>query len=548
MKLTNPLYTIAFTAVLLTACSSDFLDRAPLDSPINTNFYQTNEQVFAATAPLYGYAWFDYNNSALMSLDNARAGLMNSSAVDRESIEFQTDGESGVNLTAWNSLYNVVGLSNRIIQDVSLHASSEVSASVKNQAIGEARFMRGLAYAYLVQHWGAVPIITDNESDLHDETITRHTVESVWEFIIRDFRYASKVLPVTAYQKGRLTKYGAQGMLAKMFLTRAGVSGERNQTDLDSAAYYAKQVIMKSGATLMTNYEDLFKTENNNNSESLFAWQWVYNGSWGTQNTLQSILAYGPEITGFSDGWGDDLGASYEVLRMYDERDHRRKGTFMYPADHYPYIHQQALSAAGTSVIQELRVPINNGTTGSRAWIKKYVVGRPEDNGGKVLMQRTEINTYILRLADVYLTYAEARLGKQASTTDAEALTYFNKVRVRAGLPTLSVLTADDLFRERMLEFAMEGQLWFDLARLHYYNPQKAYDIIAAQDRGGYQIKPVFQDNDPIAHPDPISWVVSPSYSLHVVVGDNNFMLPLPTAEVTIAPWLTKTPVPYTFN
>ena len=58
----------------------------------------------------------------------------------------------------------------------------------------------------------------------------------------------------------------------------------------------------------------------------------------------------------------------------------------------------------------------------------------------------TPINTYILRLADVYLMYAEAILGNDESTTDADALFYFNEVRKRAKVDELASITWDDIF------------------------------------------------------------------------------------------------------
>src|SRR6476469_1539335 len=135
--------------------------------------------------------------------------------------------------------------------------------------------MRGLAYSYLVQNWGPVPIITNNSNVLLDTTIARNTIESVWQFVIRDLRFAVDNLPTQSKLPGRLNKWGAEGMLAKMYLTRAGVGGNgtRNQSDLDSAKYFAKDVIANSGASLMQNYEDLFLMKNNNNPESIFALQ-----------------------------------------------------------------------------------------------------------------------------------------------------------------------------------------------------------------------------------------------------------------------------------
>jgi hypothetical protein len=534
---------------MLSSCSKDFLNRPPEDAIVDANFYQTTDQVLAGTAPLYNIVWFAYNDKASHGIGDGRGGVLTSGSYQVENIRMQTTDVTPEVYSSWTAFFNVVAQSNMAISNISKYTAPSVPDNVKQAAIAEGRFMRGVAYAYLVQNWGPVPIITDNNVLLTDTSITRNTVESVWEFIIRDLRFAANNLPSTPLQRGRITKWSAEGMLAKMYLTRAGVggSGTRKQTDLDSAAWFAKDVIANSGATLMSNYEDLFLMKNNNNSESLFALQWKYDGDWGTQNSVQAFLAYGSEITGFGDGWGGDLGGSYDMLSRYVPSDKRRKATFMYPGDHYSYIHQAVddPNNPGKKIIQELQVPWlsqNNGNDryNTRAWVKKYVVGRPEDNDGKVTQQHTEINTYMLRLADVYLLYAEALMGNAATTTNAEALKYFNAVRERAGVPAKTVITADDLFYERRLELAMEGQAWYDIVRLHYYNPTKALQILSRQERGTYRIVPNAATNA-------TSWTITTDEEASYPVTESNFYLPYPAAELTAAPNLRKPPVPYQF-
>ncbi|HZG24517.1 MAG TPA: RagB/SusD family nutrient uptake outer membrane protein, partial [Chitinophagaceae bacterium] len=205
----------------------------------------------------------------------------------------------------------------------------------------------------------------------------------------------------------------------------------------------------------------------------------------------------------------------------------------------------------GKQKVVELDVPVNStdAATGerynTRAWVKKYVVGRPEDNEGRVLQQSTEINTYMLRLADVYLVYAEAALGNSATTSNPLALQYYNAVRARAGVAPKTSITYDDIHDARLLEFAMESQAWYDLVRLYYWNPAKALSIISSQDRGGYRIVP---DKTVGA----TSWVVKedPNYTLprRLSVTPANFFLPLPAIELTRAPNLNKPPVPYNFQ
>lgn len=551
MKYKHYLAGLAFLG-LLAGCNEDFLDRPPIDTVVDANFYQSDAQILAGTAPLYNLVWFQYNDKASHGIGDARGGLLFSGSYQLENIQMNTTGNTGENGTSWRSFYNIVGQSNTIMKNINTYAGEGVSENMKLHGIGEARFMRGMAYSYLVQNWGEVPIIANNTTLLTDTSIARNTVESVWEFIIRDIRYATKVLPPTAVQTGRLTKWAAEGMLAKMFLTRAGVgqSGTRNQSDLDSAAYYAKRVIDNSGKSLMPNYEDLFKTANNNNQETLFALQWKYDGDWGTQNSVQAFLAYGSSITGFGDGWGGDIGASKWALQQYEDLagDKRRKATYMLPGDHYSYIHEEVDDPAkpGAKKIVELDVKTDNNGTGtfrSRAHIKKYVVGRPEDNGGRVTQQHTEIQSYMLRLADVYLIYAEALMGNAGSTTNAEALTYFNMVRARAGLQPLTAITWEDIHKERILEFAMEGQAWYDFVRLHYYNPTLAYSKLSSQDRGNFTITP----NQKL---EATSWILTDvgTNQRTYPVSNINFVLPIPTDELSRAPNLRKTPVPYQFE
>lgn len=528
-------------------CSEEFLDRPPLDAIVDANFYKTDDQILSASAPLYNLVWFAYNDKASHGIGDARGGILTSGSYQLENVRFNTTGETAENGAAWRAFYNVVAQSNSLINNINMFVGPDVTERIKNHGIAEGRLMRGLAYSYLVQNWGSVPIITNNTALLQDTTIARNTEETVWQFIIKDFRYAAENLPESPVLNGRMTKWSAEGLLAKMYLTKAGVSGTRNQADLDSAAYFAKRVIDNSRAQLMPNYEDLFKTRFNNNIETLAALQWVYNagqaGQWGAQNSVQAFLAFGSEITGFGDGWGADIGASKWMLDMYDDLvfDKRRKASFMFPGDHYAYITQ--VPPGGSA--QQLRVPARSiegsRNYNTRAWVKKYVVGRPEDNNGKVVQQGTEINTYILRLADVYLTYAEAVLDKNP----AEALRYVNLVRQRAGVNALTSVTWQDIFEERIKEFAMEGQAWYEFTKLEYYDPAKAYSILSSQDRGTFRI---YADQIP----DPTLWEIeipaddtSPRF---FQVSEANFKIPIPSAELARAPNLRKPPVPYDFS
>ena len=276
----------------------------------------------AGTASLYNRVWFDYNDKASYNLGDFRSGTTFSAYNDRGNVLFNTTAQNGENNASWSAFFKVVAQSNLTIQNINRYAGAGVTPSVKKMAIAEARFMRALAYRYLVSNWGDVPIIENNLDLLNDTSLHRNTVKSVWRFITREMRAVAEDLPEVAAQPGRVTKWSAEGMLARFYLTRAGVESTgpnaRNQSFLDSAKYYAQDVINNSGKSLLNSYAALFTYPYDNNSESLFELQWVYSpGSWGTQNSAPAYLAYSSDIAN-GDGWGGDKGATWWMLSQYD--------------------------------------------------------------------------------------------------------------------------------------------------------------------------------------------------------------------------------------
>jgi hypothetical protein len=128
-------------------------------------------------------------------------------------------------------------------------------------------------------------------------------------------------------------------------------------------------------------------------------------------------------------------------------------------------------------------------------------------------------------------------------------LTYFNNVHMRAGLSEFAgPLTWDDIFAERAKEFAMEGMVWYDMVRRHYYDAQHVYDILNGQDRGLYLVKPHPWPNPQGWSFHKSSWYTLPGSVDKVSAGPANFLMPIPQAELSQAPSLTEEPVPYQFN
>ena len=536
----KPIIKYAFilaAAALGQSCHKNFLNRPPLSQLTSDNFYTTDAEVAAGTAPLYNIVWFDYNDKSLLAFGAAKGGDLNSN--DRTAyIQFDVSAtDQSTLLTGYKAFYKIIAQSNTTMMNIQ-KASGSSSATMKNMGVAECRFMRAAAYYYLVSNWGAVPIVYDNAAQLSDN-IPRNTIESVWQFILLDLRWAAANLPSQPYQQGRLTKWSAEGMLAKMYLTRSGLGkseGSRSQSDLDSAKYYASDVTNNSGLSLVPNYSDLFTSANNNNThnnqENLFALQWDPVGTpWGVNNSFQAYMAFDPKITQTGDGWGAAQGGSADLVSYYLANpvdSIRRKSTIMFPGDVYLQLDQK-----------DGGVIVPNSS--NYAYVKKYIVGSPADNGGKGAFMAAYINTYMLRLAEVYLVYAESIMGNAASTADGTALKYFNAVRTRAGLNPVTSITFDDIFREKRIETAMEGNAWYDILRWYYFAPAKAKAYVASQDRStNYSISLV-------ANSSPRQYTFTSDIQ-HFALTDQTIYLPFPESEMVMAPSLGNAPVPFDFS
>ena len=147
---------------------------------------------------------------------------------------------------------------------------------------------------------------------------------------------------------------------------------------------------------------------------------------------------------------------------------------------------------------------------------------------------KTSLSTHLIRLADIYLVYAEAIMGNDTITSDADAVEAYNAVRRRA-IKThtdVSEITFMDLYRERRLELAMEGDNWYDLVRLHYYNPEKAKYLINSQERGYYEgLKSYYKGEITKAE------VTITSLKLNIT-NDDDFRIPFPDVDALMNPSL----------
>ena len=507
MKISKYISRAAFVLAmgLLTVSCDDFLDKPSEDQYNNDNFYADDAKCYQGVNYLYNSPWYDFQRG-FINVGEVLSG--NSYLGSSPYLTFTVNGTDtdlrNMSASLWSEIAHCSMVYNSIAR------AEGPSAAAKNATMGEALTLKALAYFFLMRSFGDVPIIHDNSEELQNgnyNEMFKAPKDDVYEYICMTLEKAMELLPKSA-DIGRIDYYCAEGLLAKVYLTRAGVgmSGSRNQDHLDAAARYAKDVIDNSGRKLLANYGDVFRLANNKNEECLISWHWTSVGNnWTRQNTLQSDLApKGFDENG--DCWGEwrgpsvDLQDAFGVSAMDDpssriDVDTRRKECMMLPGDFYPQFWQDK---GGFDVLKFCYDPdYGKGgpgefSCGTGAWNVKHLFGNNGDHmaalGVPAERMCNGLATHILRLSDVYLVYAEAVIGNNGSTTDASALKAFNAVRSRAipsATPKTSI-TFDDVWKERRLEFAGEGDRWYDYVRRSYYDVQACIDELKAQRRNTF--------------------------------------------------------------
>jgi hypothetical protein len=547
---------VAALTVGMSSCS-DFLDRPTEDSYNVDNFYQTDDQCYQGVNYLYNSPWYDFQRG-FIKVGEVMSGNMYWGSSPYLTLTTNGTDEDLVNMSY--SLWAVIGHANTVYNNLENASASE---EVRRICQGECLTWKALAYFYLVRTFGEVPIIHDNSAELANGTyndVYKVQRSDVYDYIILTLEAAMDRLPKSATQAGRLDYYCAEGLLAKVYLTKSGLdmNGSRSSDDLAKAASYAKDVIDNSGRHLLSNYADVFRLANNDSEESLIAWRWKASREpWTQQNTLQSDLA----MQGFDEngdcwgGWGGpsvDLQDAFGVSSLDDpstrsDADTRRKATMMLAGDKYEYFWQDK---GGFDVLRFVYDSEDYGKGGpggtwqcpTGAYNVKHLYGDNYDHelatGVTPQNMANQLATHILRLSDVYLIYAEAVLGNADSTSDASALAAFNAVRNRA-IPTASPktsITFDDIWKERRLELAGEGDRWYDFVRLSYYNMDRAINELKSQRRNAYDgyddlAKAYYESGYQ-------NWTVDPSVTKYNTdtpapnVTSESFTLPFPSEDV----------------
>ncbi|MBP5418477.1 MAG: RagB/SusD family nutrient uptake outer membrane protein [Bacteroidales bacterium] len=447
---TNILKAI-IASVVAVGCSDDFLEVDPTSQEFASTYFTTDEHiqeaVIAAYDPLHWTDWGmgQYNPINLMSdimadqiwvgganvTDNAAWHLM----MNYEALP--TNCISGI----WTEAYSGIKRCNDVLSYVDA-AEENLSEDAAKYYRAQARVLRVNYYNWLWKFWGNVPYY---EQNLNAEPYIAEQLSAneVYNNMVADLEAAIAIdaLPMKAATSdyGRVTKAMAYMLYAEIVMYQNDASRKAK------ALQYMEEIIESGEYELVDDYASIFPESGEWSSESI--WEINYKDDAAVRSWSSPLTAGGTVIprlispsnfkgTGYDGGWGF-CPVRQETYDMYAANDARRDATCFNAKD------------AGT-------YDARYQDTGF--FLEKYVAHSGDNADQKADADLNYNNNLrIYRYAETLLNAAE--LGS------SNAKKYLNMVHNRAGLTDEVEPTAENILKERALEFVGEGKRYWDLIR-----------------------------------------------------------------------------------
>lgn len=449
---------ILFVIGLLSACSDDFLDMQPLDKEVTTSFYKTEEQAMQALVAVYdvlgyqstpGVSWAPFIVMSDILSDDAYAGGgdANDGQDENEFNNFNIPTTSKIAHAIWMKNYVGIYRSNLLLEKID---GVNASADFKKRVVAECKFLRAYFYFEEVAYFENIPLLTNTLGSPSEYKQPQAPPSAVYNQIALDLTEAMTGLPenVSAAEAGRITKWAAQALLARVYLFYNGVYNQDLQagsTTINKGVLvnYLDELIATGGFDLFEDYTMNFKLAGEFGKESVFEisygdtppwWDWNYVRG-GEGNLSAQML--GPRVTG-SKKW--DRGWSFGTVSQKLVNDLKDDPRFQYTV----------------LTQEELDGSLSIGYQHTGYFSKKYSSDAEHwGSSGQFELNRT-CNHRVIRFSDVLLMAAELGSGN--------AQQYLDKVRARVNLPSIPA-TPENIYKERRLELSLEGIRYFDVLR-----------------------------------------------------------------------------------
>ncbi len=452
MKMNNKIIAVLGIGALflIASCKKNFLDVPPQGQQPAEQFWTSEGDATKAVNSIYanlrGWTEVAFAPIALESLgsDDTETGSDPSDGsvpFMNTYNNFTVTSTQGQLSDFWIGRYQTINLCNQVIDNI---PAINMDANLKARYIAEAKFIRAYEYFRLVRAFGDVPLRLHLPKDASEYNIPRTPKTEVWAAIEQDLTDAAGILPnsYTGADVGRATKGAALSFHAKAALYQAKWADVKTYTDL---------VAGLSIYSLFSNYEQLFRIQNENNTESVFEVQAKHiPGNCDASNSQYSQVQGVRSVA--RGGWGFHVPTT-DLSNAYEAGDPRKDATIIFRGETTPQ---------GDAIPAGVPNPMYNQ--------KSYVPFTDPNN--QDCNEGADQNIRVMRYAEVLLMNAEANneLGNTAL-----ALASLEKVRARAragnNLILLPITTTDKaalrtaIWNERRAELAMEFDRYFDVIR-----------------------------------------------------------------------------------
>ena len=450
MKKNSLLFAAVAGTLLLGACKKQ-LKETPYSFLTPSNFYQTAADaqsaingVLSALQPQAYYQRTIYIMTECPADCLAPVLTQNQERIDMYKLQYNSANPEITNW--WQNSYKLVSRANDVIANV---PKIVMDAGQKNNILGNAYFLRGMAYFDLVRSFGDVPLLTKPITSPGDSSLfpKRTAAAAIYTQVISDLKFAEANCfsepNISSSNKGMVSNGAASAMLARVYLQRAR-SASADPGDNQAALDECNKVINSNVYSLMPNYGDIFSCDNKyytqGNKEVIFAVQFGDNSSSTTQNI--TCRMFSPSLLGGSGSFVANTNFVNNGYPVYDTMRHNWN--------------------IGTKV----------GATAVTPFIYKYRDAKWIANSNN-----SRVNWIVLRYADILLMQSEAM--NNLNPNDAGKFAGINKVQQRAKIPLANqfsftnVPTADNfvdsLLKERQRELCVEGHRRWDLIRFGRY-------------------------------------------------------------------------------
>lgn len=419
-------YSIIFTAILSSVSCKKFLDVEPRESISDAATIVDNATAETALNGTYNalgstdYYGIAFNTIGYAGGDNVV--YIGTLVYNSQFTTHTVRSDNQTILSAWRAIYNTINRANHIIYKLPLLSNNVITDAQRNSILGQAYFIRGLAYFDIARLWGGAQIVLEPTFSITDKNgIKRSTADQTYAQSLSDLKQAESLLSETT-NRVRATKKTTWALLSRFYLY---------QKDYTNAELYAAKLVGDNNYELVKPYSAWFANNATQTKESVFE------------------IAYSTAFlnTNRNDWQPASSGGGRRII----------------PTDQY------------ISLITNTAIGGNRGNivakTSTGLWYGNLYYRSPATDP-----------SYIIRIAEVHLNLAEA--AAQLGKTDL-ALKHLNFVRSRADLAAVTTSEKSGLLlaieNERRLEFGLEPHRWFDLVRTG-----RAKDVLGVTDPQRY--------------------------------------------------------------